>query len=332
MNLRFIETFVLLAELRNFRMTAERLCTTQAAVSSRIASLEQEFGVRLFDRNQREVMLTSDGAKALLHAERMLKLMREMREDMLDKQAFAGVIRIGAIESIVHSWFPDFLALLRTRYPRLQVEIACDTTVHLSEQLGKGQLDLSLQAKPVAGSAVGHVSLGEFPMAWVGSPQLSIGDEQLSLNDLSAFPIMSFARGSEPYTAIEQLLCSESSARVHLNCIASVATMIRVVCDGLGIAAVPPAIIQRELAEQRLRVLPVDREFPPLRLVGAYLPQRPREPADRRRGPRGRRSGHGVCAAPRPGRGPLAPARARLGRRGIHAGKMKIRRQAMDTA
>ena len=54
-------------------------------MSSRIASLEQEFGVRLFDSNQREVMLTSDGAKALLHAERMLKLMREMREDMLDK-------------------------------------------------------------------------------------------------------------------------------------------------------------------------------------------------------------------------------------------------------
>ena len=270
MNLRFIETFVLLAELRNFRMTAERLFTTQAAVSSRIASLEQEFGVRLFDRNQREVTLTTDGAKALVHAERMLKLMREMREDMLDKQAYAGVIRIGAIESIVHSWFPDFLQLLHQRYPRLQVEIACDTTVHLSEQLSRGQLDVSLQAKPVAAGAASHVALGEFPMAWVGSPQLSIGDETLSLTDLAAFPIMSFARGSEPYAAIEQLLCTESSARVHLNCIASVATMIRVVCDGLGIAAVPPAIIQRELAEQRLRTLQVDREFPPLRLVAAY--------------------------------------------------------------
>jgi DNA-binding transcriptional LysR family regulator len=140
---------VLLAELRNFRMTAERLFTTQAAVSSRIATLEQEFGVRLFDRGVREVTLTADGAKALVHAERMLRLMREMREDMLDKQAYAGVIRIGAIESIVHSWFPDFLALLQQRYPRLQVEIACDTTIHMSEQLLKGQLDVSLQAKPV---------------------------------------------------------------------------------------------------------------------------------------------------------------------------------------
>ena len=79
MNLRFLETFVLLAELRNFRMTAERLYTTQAAVSSRIATLEQEFGVRLFDRGVREVTLTADGAKALVHAERMLRLMREMR-------------------------------------------------------------------------------------------------------------------------------------------------------------------------------------------------------------------------------------------------------------
>src|SRR5258707_1875315 len=81
MNLRFLETFVLLAELRNFRLTAERLYTTQAAVSSRIATLEQEFGVRLFDRGVREVTLTADGAKALVHAERMLRLMRERSEE-----------------------------------------------------------------------------------------------------------------------------------------------------------------------------------------------------------------------------------------------------------
>ncbi|GAB2462017.1 MAG: LysR family transcriptional regulator [Comamonas sp.] len=273
MNLRFIETFVLLAELRNFRMTAERLFTTQAAVSSRIATLEQEFGVRLFDRGVREVTLTADGAKALVHAERMLRLMREMREDMLDKQAYAGVIRIGAIESIVHSWFPDFLALLQQRYPRLRVEIASDTTLHMSEQLAKGQLDVSLQAKPVAASAIANLSLGEFAMAWVGSPRLGIGDETLSLAELAAFPIMSFARGSEPYAVIEQLFSpfsADSGASPHLNCIASVATMIRVVCDGLGVAAVPPAIIQRELAEQRLRLLRVDREFPPLPLVACW--------------------------------------------------------------
>ncbi|CAB5723318.1 HTH-type transcriptional regulator YofA [Delftia tsuruhatensis] len=270
MNLRFLETFVLLAELRNFRMTAERLYTTQAAVSSRIATLEQEFGVRLFDRGVREVTLTADGAKALIHAERMLKLMREMREDMLDKQAYAGVIRIGAIESIVHSWFPEFLALLHQRYPRLRVEIASDTTIHMSEQLLKGQLDLSLQAKPVSSGVISHLPLGQFSMRWVASPSLGIGDEALGLAELAAFPIVSFARGTEPVTYIEQLFASEIGATVHLNCIASVATMIRVVCDGLGVATLPPAIIQRELADRSLRLLRVDRQFPSLPLVACY--------------------------------------------------------------
>lgn len=270
MNLRFLETFVLVAQLRNFRMTAERLFTTQAAVSSRIATLEQEFGVRLFDRGAREVTLTADGAKALVHAERILRCMREMREDMLDKQAFAGVIRIGAIESIVHSWFPDFLAVLHQRYPRLQVEIACDTSIHMSDQLVKGMLDVSLQAKSVSNSAIGNLALGEFPMAWVASPQLGIGDETLSLAELASFPIMCFARGSEPFTVVEQQFSAAGGLTPHMNCVASVATMIRVVCDGLGVAAVPPAVIQRELAEQRLRLLRVDREFPSLPLLACW--------------------------------------------------------------
>src|SRR2546427_11780393 len=120
----------------------------------------------------------------------------------------------------------------------------------MSGELGKGQLDLSVQGKPVTAAGVGHLSLGEFPMAWVGSPKLGIGDETLSLAELAAFPIMCFARGSEPYAVIEQLFSTESSASVHLNCIASVATMIRVVCDGLGVAAVPPRSEERRVGKE----------------------------------------------------------------------------------
>src|ERR1700682_5486117 len=89
MNVRFLETFVWLAQLRNFRMTAEKLHTTQAAVSSRIATLEQEFGVRLFERGVRDVALTLDGSKALIYAERLVRTMREMRECMADRKLYA---------------------------------------------------------------------------------------------------------------------------------------------------------------------------------------------------------------------------------------------------
>lgn len=270
MNIRFLETFVLLAKLKNFRLTAEQLHTTQAAVSSRIATLEQDFGVRLFDRGAREVALTIDGSKALVHAERMVKLMRDMKDDMSDKQDYAGVIRIGVIESIVHSWFPDFIGRLHKMFPRLQVEIASDTTIHLREQFGKGALDLVLQAEPVNGAQINNLPLGEFPMRWVGSTKLNISNETLSLTDLAAFPVVSFARNSGPHDAIERMFADTERSNLHINCIASVATMIRLVSDGFGVAAVPPAIIQRELHEENLQLLRVDVEFPALKLLACF--------------------------------------------------------------
>eukprot|EP01037_Dinobryon_pediforme_P025334 gene25334-27443_t len=270
MNIRFLETFVWLAKLKNFRLTAERLHTTQAAVSSRIATLEQDFGVRLFDRGAREVTLTSDGSKALVYAERMVKLMREMKDDMADKEVHAGVLRIGVIESIVHSWFPDFIGRLHKLFPRVQIEIASDTTIHLREQFNKGLLDIVLQAEPVIGPHISNLNLCEFTMRWVGSAKLNIGNETLSLSDLATFPIVSFARNSGPHTVIERMFSNSERGAPHINCIASVAAMIRLVTDGFGVAAVPPAIIQRELNEESLQVLRVDVDFPALQMLASF--------------------------------------------------------------
>ena len=61
MNLRFIEAFVWVARLRSFTAAAEKLYTTQAAISARIATLEDDFGVKLFERDKRTVALTHSG-------------------------------------------------------------------------------------------------------------------------------------------------------------------------------------------------------------------------------------------------------------------------------
>ena len=270
MNIRFLETFVWLAKLKNFRLTAEKLHTTQAAVSSRIATLEQDFGVRLFDRTAREVALTLDGNKALVYAERIVKAMHEMKGEMSDKKVYSGVIRIGVIESIVHSWFPDFVARVHKMSPRLEIEITSDTTIHLCEQFVKGNLDLVLQTDPVNGPNIENLGLCEFPMRWVGSSKLNIGSETLGLSDLAAFPIICFSRNSGPHKTIERIFSNSEGRSVHINCITSVAAMIRLVTDGFGVAVVPPAIIQRELNEESLQILRVNTEFPALILLTSF--------------------------------------------------------------
>ena len=110
MNLRFLEAFVWVARLRSFKAAADKLHTTQAGISGRIATLEEQFGVRLFDRDRRAVTLTYHGTELLPHAERMLELQDRMRSAVGRDGVFSGMLRIGVIETVVHTWLPDLLS------------------------------------------------------------------------------------------------------------------------------------------------------------------------------------------------------------------------------
>ncbi|MGH8783024.1 LysR family transcriptional regulator [Paraburkholderia sp.] len=272
MNIRFLETFIWLARLQNFRLTAEKLHTTQAAISNRIASLEGNFDVRLFDRNSRSATLTPAGRKLLAYAERIVRLSEEMHREVDDTTGDSGLIRIGVIESIVHSWFPALMALMRERYPHLEVEVTSDTTIHLAQLLRTDAVDLILQTDPIAGAEFVNHPLCTFPLRWVASPTLGLSGSVIGLERVAEFPIISFSRYSGPHAALERLFADvERPARI--NCITSVAAVIRLTTDGFGVAALPPAIIQRELAEGTLEVLDVDVGCEPLPLVATYRTQ-----------------------------------------------------------
>lgn len=270
MNIRFLETFVWLARLRNFRMTAEKLHTTQAAVSSRIAALEQEFGVRFFERGARDVTLTLEGSKALVFAERLVRDMQEMRDSMADRKLVTGIIRVGVIESIIHSWFPQFMAAVHQAFPRLEIELTDDTTIHLIEQFSRGNLDLVLQTDSVVGPMVQNLPLCDLPLRWVGASRLGLHNESLVLADLAAFPILSFSRNSGPHKFIERLFDHHLGRPVRVNCMTSASALVRLVEDGFGVALIPPAIISRELREGTVQLLQIDKEMPVLPLVGSF--------------------------------------------------------------
>jgi DNA-binding transcriptional LysR family regulator len=270
MNLRFLETFVWLARIRNFRLTAEKLHTTQAAVSSRIATLEQELGVRLFNRGDREVALTLEGSKALIYAERLVNTTQEMLENMKDPALYTGVVRIGVIESIIHSWFPDLMTRIHRAYPQLEVELAGDTTIRLIEQFNKGNLDVILQTDPLFEANVQNLPLCDFPMRWFGATGLNLHGDVLTLADIATFPILSFSRNSGPHRFLERLFNDKIEKPVRINCMTSVSAMIRLVVDGFGLAMIPPAIIQHEVANGDVSVLRIDAEMPNMSLICSY--------------------------------------------------------------
>lgn len=270
MNVRFLETFVWLAKLRNFRLTAERLHATQAAISSRISALEQELGVRLFERGPRDVTLTQEGTKALAFAEQILKLNQDMFASVSDRSKVGGLFRLGVIESVVHTWLPELLRRVRDEYPNLTIELTSDTTAHLSAQLVNGNVDVALLTTNVTGADAVNVPLGSLPMRWVASSTLNLSAEALSEGELAAFPIISFARHSSPHVFLSELFAASGETQVQINCVSSVAAIIRLVLDGFGIAVLPAAFVMRELGSGRLQLLKVTHRVPTLALVASF--------------------------------------------------------------
>jgi DNA-binding transcriptional LysR family regulator len=270
MNIRFLETFVWLAKLHNFRLTAERLHATQAAISSRISALEQELGVRLFERGPRDVTLTQEGSKALVFAEQILALNQDMIASVSDRSQVAGLLRLGVIESVVHTWLAEFLRQVRTEYPNLTIELTSDTSTNLSAQLINGTIDVAMLSTEVTGADAINVSLGSLPMRWMTSPSLGISSEPLSESELASFPIISFPRHSTPHVFLAELFAASGDTRVQINCISSVAAIIRLTIDGFGISVLPTAFVLNELADKRLQLLQVNHRVCPLPLVASF--------------------------------------------------------------
>jgi DNA-binding transcriptional LysR family regulator len=256
MNLRFIEAFVWVARLRSFRAASEKLHTTQTAISFRIASLENDFGVRLFERDKRTVTLTHSGEELLKYAEELLGTSARMMEAVADRASYGGTISIGAIETVVHTWLPELLKRLRDSFPQAGVEIHSDTTANLHEALLKGNIDLAFTSESLSNASVENRPICEVQMAWVTSAKAWNGNPIAGREILEGLPLLTFLRGSSVHRDVVSKLGPHSTARI--NPISSIAAMVSLIKSGHGVATLPPACVMREIESGELVALDVE--------------------------------------------------------------------------
>ncbi len=269
MNTSFLKTFIWVARLGSFRAAAEKLNVTQAAVSGRIASLENEFDNVLFDRKYRNLQLTPAGHMLLVHAERLLQEERLMREKVTGARALQGYVRLGIIESIVYSWMEPFLQRISLSHPALELELTADSTARLHELLLRGVIDIALQTDSVIGKDIYNIDLGEFSVAWITTRESNI-PENASLYDLATIPIITFTRGSQPHKAVLSAFESENLRPHRLHCITSIAVITRLLNTLGGVASMPIASVRDQLANGTFRIVADKVPLAPLKLVASY--------------------------------------------------------------
>lgn len=251
-SIKQLQAFVQVADHGSFRQAAERLNTTQPNISARISGLEGQLGLKLMERDAGSVRLTPRGQTLLTKARQVLQSLDDFISTADDDALFDGVLRLGVTEMIVHSWLGPYLKALNARFPNVLVDLTVDLSSNLSTALFNRSIDLALQSGPFNRQISGAVRLGSYPFVWVGAPGLGIRERVLSLRDLAAYPVLTHARGTLPYEQLAAHVARFDDVRVRLVASTNMVACLQMTMDGLGVACLPAAMVQSELADGAL--------------------------------------------------------------------------------
>ncbi|MDR6873224.1 DNA-binding transcriptional LysR family regulator [Bosea sp. BE125] len=267
---RSLELFYWVAELNSFSKAAERANTTQPAVSQRIAALEAEFGVKLFERNSRSISLTHQGRKLVDYAERFLLLRTEMVADVGSTVAMKGILRLGVSETIAQTWLSRFMERAHAVYPNIVIDLTVDVSPTMRDLLGRGELDLAFLLGPLGDATMANRELCAYSLAFIASPDLDIGEEPLSLARIRSFPIITYPKATSPYPRLREALNDPSLPPPRIFGNSSLTTIVRMTLDRIGLSVIPPIVVQKELSEGRLRIVQTSLTVPDLVFTAAF--------------------------------------------------------------
>lgn len=249
-SLYHLETLLWIDRLGTFSAAAERLNTTQPAVSARMRELEQRLGSTLFRRDGRTMSLTAAGRKLVRDCD---PLLRDMQIALLGSGGYgeaSGVVRIGAGEIAAASCLPGFVAALKADMPNVGLEIEIDLTANLIQQLLTGRTDIAFAAGPIAHPALTTRPIGQVALVWLASPAIAAtfgrGGEGAPV------PVWSLASHSPIHGRMRDAINASRIAPKSLNLCNNARMMIDIAKADGGVGIFPEPMVRDDIASGAL--------------------------------------------------------------------------------
>lgn len=149
MDIRFLDTFVCVAEVGSIAEAARRLDLTPASVAQRLHALEADLGSRLVVRSGRTVKATVAGQRVVEHAHAVLREVRNLRSAATDTGLPAGPLRLGTTPTGMTGMLPPVLREWVARHPQIEVYMEPASTTLLHARVLAGELDVALLVHPL---------------------------------------------------------------------------------------------------------------------------------------------------------------------------------------
>lgn len=269
MNLRDLKYLVSVAELRHFGKAAEACNVSQPALSMQLHKLEEELGVTLFERNNKQVLVTPVGEEIVAAARVTLREADEIREiAKAHREPLSGDFKLGAFPTLAPYYLPQIVPALRKQLPNIQWWLVEEKTQRLLELLKTGELDAAFIALPVGEKELEAVALFDDPFLLAVPKHHTLAKKkQVSMGDIRQETLLLLEEGHCLRTqALE--VCSLSGVQESREFRAtSLETLRQMVVAEVGITLMP-AIARR--AGEALAYIPFAGEEPSRRIALVY--------------------------------------------------------------
>lgn len=254
MTIQQMQYIVALNRHRHFVRAAEACGVAQPTLSTMIQKLEEELGVRLFDRNRHPVEPTEVGQRIIRQAETALHEFHKIGEMVRSEvETFTGQLHLGVIPTVAPYLVPQFIDDFRTNYPQVELTISEMRTGNLVRHLRQGELDMAVLSTPLA-----HSDLLEIPAYYerfyayfaAGS---GVDEGRFNASELPPERLWVLQEG---HCARNQIFnfCGKGSAYNHVYEAGSIDTLVRIVDRNGGYTLIPELHLPFLSEQQRSNV------------------------------------------------------------------------------
>lgn len=261
-----LNSFCTVAEEGSFSAAAEKMYISQPSVSQHIASLEEHFGVQLFNRRKRRIRLTPEGRLLYTAAREILERLNDVTERMESLRSLeTGTLNVGYTPGLDTGPVPEVFAEYASAFPGVKLHLMCANTSGLLERLRNGDLELALAERNLHAPSEADISshvVGTQHLVFVTAKDTPLPERTLAPSDLQAMPFIFWSEDA-PFSAYLEDFSLRHQIRLDLRARAATPmAVIRLVTGGLGAGLVPEASATDGIESGHLKKLPVDTDRP----------------------------------------------------------------------
>jgi len=267
MDMRQLKYFLTIAREGQVTRAAKILNMEQPPLSRQLKQMEDELGVRLFDRHGKGLQLTDAGILLKLKAETLISQFNETIEEMKElEEGVRGVLSIGAVFSCI-SLLPQPIERFRRLYPHVNFKILEGDHYYLGEQLEKRSIDIVFARLPFEALtdpkqlAVMPLPSDPFVVVIPSKWEQYHDTEFFCMEELAGLPLLTLKTDQTTHMH-EQVIAACRKYHFEPNIIcecSSVAITIALIAEGIGISLLPRSVMN-SFMDPRVRMIPLSSE------------------------------------------------------------------------